>query len=108
MNRAEPRIVPPSELKLDSDTESNFTMFKRRCESYYVLSQLGDESDEYQRALLLYSMGSDVRRVVESSTSFQTEKSCTAILKISKQFCVGEKNVIQDRYLFNTRSQLPG
>lgn len=103
-----PRVAPPGELVLDSDRESNYQTFASRWDSYYVLSRLKDEEEEYQRALLLYTMGADAAKVVSSSEKFKDAKTCKLILEILQQYCVGEKNVIQERYTFNTRAQLPG
>ena len=106
--RTMPNIDPPSELILDNDREINFIKFRSRWQSYYVLSRLSNESEEFQRALLLYTAGSDATRVVESSELYANNQSCETILRVLEQYCVGERNIIHERYKFNSRSQLPG
>ena len=103
-----PRIDPPGELILDAHREGNFRKFKSRWRSFYVLARLSDEDEDYQRALLLYTMGAEAANVVESSEQYGVDQSCDTILTVLEQFCVGEKNVIHERYKFNSRSQLPG
>ena len=103
-----PRINPPSELHINSTKEDNFVRFKSRWQSFYVLSRLDRESQEYQCVLLLYTAGSDASRVVESSERYQEEKTCQAILGILQQYCVGDRYAIHERYKFKTRSQLTG
>ena len=103
-----PRIEPPGELVLNSERELNYTRFVSRWDSYYILSRLSEESEEYQRALLLYTVGPDASRVVESSASYQTDKSLKTILEVLRLYCVGERNVVHERYQFNTRIQKAG
>jgi hypothetical protein len=107
VSRNAPRIDPPSEITLDSEREHNFRRFKSRWDSFYILSRLSDETQEYQRALLLYTMGDEAARVVESSEKYKTDKSLVAILNVLEQYCIGESNIVHERYKFNTRNQLP-
>jgi hypothetical protein len=72
------------------------------------LSRLEQEADEYQSNLLLYTAGAEAARIVEASAQYAVDKSCTSILAILEQYCIGEKNVIHERYMFNTRVQLAG
>ena len=101
-----PRVDPPNELVLDNNREANFIKFRSRWKSFFVLSRLSDESEEYQRALLLYTAGADAARVVESSEPYATSQTCETILTVLEQYCVGERNIIHERYKFNSRSQL--
>ena len=107
VQRNAPRIEPPGEIVLDCERESNFRRFKSRWESYYILSRLGDEEVDYQRALLMYTMGDNAARVVESSDRYRTDRSLDAILEVLEQYCIGETNVVHERYKFNIRNQLP-
>ena len=105
--RNAPKIEPPGEIVLGSERELNFRRFKSRWQSYYILSRLSEEEEDYQRALLLYTVGDNAARVVESSHRYQTDKSLDAILQILEQYCIGETNIVHERYKFNTRCQLP-
>ena len=72
--RQMPRVDPPNELVLDNNREANFIKFRSRWKSFSVLSRLSDESEEYQRALLLYTAGADAARVVESLEPYATSQ----------------------------------
>ena len=63
------------------------------------------ETDEYRRVLLLYVLGDNGSRVVESSERYRTDKSLDAILNILEQYCIGESNVVHERYKSNSRNQ---
>jgi hypothetical protein len=108
VSAALPKVDPPGEINLTGDREENFRRFKSRWTSYAVLARLNNETEEFQRSLLLYCAGPEAARVVESSARYVTDKSCDAILQILEQYCVGERNVIHERYRFNSRNQRPG
>lgn len=108
VQRHTPRIEPPGELVLNNDRELNFDRFLSRWKPYYILSRLSEEPVEYQTALLLYTVGADAAKVVLNSAKCQADKSLKSILEILKQYCVGERNIVHERYRFNTRVQQPG
>jgi transposase InsO family protein len=106
VQRITPRIEPPNELVLNSERELSFRRFKSRWDSYYILSRLSEETVDYQRALLLYTLGDSAACVVENSDKYATDKSLKTILTVLEQYCVGERNVVHERFKFNIRSQL--
>ncbi|XP_067933332.1 uncharacterized protein [Watersipora subatra] len=107
VQRNAPRIEPPGEIVLDCERELNFRRFKSRWQSYYILSRLSEEKEDYQRALLLYTIGDNAARVVENSDKYTTDQSLNTILDILEQYCIGDRNIVHERYKFNVRNQLP-
>lgn len=65
---------------------------------------------EYQRELILYTVGTEAARVVESSARYSettdANKTCEHIMTILEQYCISERNAIHEKYKFNTRTQL--
>ena len=45
--------------------------------------------------------------MMETLARYATDRSCDSIITILQQHCIGDRNVIHNRYRFNTRAQLP-
>jgi len=54
----------------------------------FCMSRLLEESIDYQRALLLSTIGDDACRVEESSHRYENDQSLAAIIDILEQYCV--------------------
>ena len=105
LRRFVPKINPPEPINTSNETkEESFRRFKSQWTTYSLLSRVYNESEEYQSALLLYTVGPECQKVVESATN--APNTVEEILQVIEQYCCGDKNVIYERYMFNTRNQL--
>ena len=101
----QPSIDPPGAIDLSTDKEENFRHFVSRWKTFSVLTELDKRDQQYQTALLKYCVGVDCVKVVESDIGYDDSKSVKDILDILEQYCIGERNIIHERFVFNTISQ---
>jgi hypothetical protein len=98
------KIDPPGPIDVSCDREENFRKFKSRWENYAILTRLAEEKEEYQVALLEYVVGAECTKIIDAASL--TEKTTQKVLEVLEKYCVGDTNVIHERYVFNTRNQL--
>ena len=83
-----PRIDPPKPIDLTN---------------YCIPTKLTEEPADYQSALLLYTTGDDCSRIFENSGT--TDGSVQLILKVLESHCVGDTNIVFQRFKLNSRNQ---
>ena len=98
-----PRLDLPEPIDLTADREASFRRFRSRWTTYAKLTQLDAQPTEYQTSLLVYAVGADCAQLLESAGLDSAAPS--AILEHLSAHCIGERNVIYERYLFNRRAQ---
>ena len=105
LRRFLPKVNPPELINTSNEAkEESFRRFKSQWTTYSLLSRVDNESEEYQSALLLYTVGPECQKVVEYVTN--APNTVEEILQVIEQYCCGDKNIIYERYMFNTRNQL--
>ena len=100
------RVDPPKPIDLRENREENFRLFQSQWNNYAVLSRLSDEPEEYRVALLLYTIGRECEKIVETER-LQNPK-VDDIFRVLKNHCVRDPNVIYERFKFNSCSQAEG
>jgi len=102
------KVDPPKPIDLTNvdGREESFRNFSRRWATFTVVSKLGEEEDDYQAATLMYVMGEDAARLVEASN--EPKETCTEILAILENHCVGTQNELYNDYKFGSAMQLEG
>ncbi|XP_067943190.1 uncharacterized protein [Watersipora subatra] len=105
----QPVIQQPAAIDLLQDKEESYRSFVSSWKTFYILTELNKRPNEYQVAMLKHCVGVEAVKIIETSPQYE-EDSCKVddILKILHLYCVGERNVIHDRYLFNSTSQTEG
>ena len=101
--RGTQRIDPPKAINLKENHEENFRLFHSQWKQYSILTRLDQEAEEYRVALLLYTIGSDCAKIVETA---QLETPTTsAIFDVLQKHCVKDPNVVYQRFVFNSSKQ---
>ena len=103
----QPRIDPPGAIDLSSNKEENFRQFVSKWKTFSILTELDRRDQQYQTALLKYCVGAECVKVLEADASYDESKPVKHILEILEQFCIGDRNIIHERFVFNSISQAP-
>ena len=103
-------IRPPPPVCLDTNCAENWRYFKQKWLNYAVITNLANQSRQYQVALLLHVMGDQALKIYNGFNCATTEDnrsvhSVDEILAKFDQFAIGEINEIYERYVFNNRDQ---
>ena len=100
-------IRPPPPVCLDTNCAENWRYFKQKWLNYAVITNLANQSRQYQVALLLHVMGDQALEIYNGFNFATTEdnRSVDEILAKFDQFAIGEINEIYERYVFNNRNQ---
>ena len=70
-----------------------------------MLTELDKQLVEYQCAMLKFCVGADCVKVNGSNTTYSNSSSVDNILERLQAYCIRERNIIHDRYLFNSLTQ---
>ena len=98
-----PRVDPPKSVDLSRNREENFKLFKSQWRNYSILTRLEEESEEYQVALLLYTIGDSCAKIFE--TSSVTQRTVNSVFEVLEAHCVDDTNIVFQRFKFNSRNQ---
>ena len=100
-------IRPPPPVCLDTDCAENWCYFKQKWLNYAVITNLSNQSRQYQVALLLHVLGNHALKIYNGFNFASTEDNRTVaeILEKFDQFAIGEINEIYECYVFNNRNQ---
>lgn len=77
-------------------------------DAYEVVARLVEEPDEYiyRVAVFVTCLGKDALRIYNSLPfSSPADKKMSVLLELLDRYCLGESNVIYDRFIFNRRQQ---
>ena len=89
--------------ELSGNREENFKLFISQWKNYGILTRLVEESEDYQLALLLYTIGDSCAKIFENSSV--TERTVNSVFEVLEAHCVGETNIVFQRFKFNSRNQ---
>lgn len=102
-------ITPPGPLKINGEIADNWKTYKQIWENYSIITNLKNQSQEYQVALFLHCIGPDALKIY-NGLSFVNDDERKRLDKIFEKFdeyTIGEINETYERYVFNNRSQEP-
>lgn len=105
-----PTNIPfPAKLDLRGNIATNWRHFKRVWENYEIASRLKERNGELRVATLLtcYCLGAEALSVYDG-LKFESEedrRDIIKVLQVLEKFCIGQTNVIYERYTFNKREQ---
>ena len=98
--------LPPQLEVKTGNLAVNWKRFKRVWDNYEVASRLKLQ-DKAQRTATLYScIGVDALEIADG-LGIDKEEDIEVVLNKFQSFCIGETNVIYERYCFNKRAQEP-
>ena len=105
------QITPPKylDLKQRGEIAENWKLWKEKYNNYFVISRLDRETPEFQLAMFKHTIGDDALKVIKTFNYAEGENLsdwCVVMGKMEKH-CIGEVNVIYERYCFNMRDKLP-
>ena len=103
-------IRPPAPICMDDNLVENWRFFKQKWKNYAIITNLAQQSPQYQVALLLHVMGDQALKTYNGFqfTAGEDDRTVDEILKKFDEFAVGEVNETYERYLFNKRNQNDG
>lgn len=97
------QVSPPDKL---SFTTPNWTQWKKRFERYMSVSGLAEKSDQEKIDILVYVMGEESEEILVQFPQLPT--TYVGALKMFEDHFIPKKNVIFERYKFNSRAQRAG
>lgn len=103
-------IPKPLDLSNRSSAAENFQLWKTKFQDFCILTQLNNESKEYQMALFRQSVGDEALKAIQRF-KFDPNEDPTdwrTIMNKLEDLCRGERNETYERYRFFTRSQQEG
>jgi hypothetical protein len=104
------QIPLPAPLNINSNLPVDWKRFKGQWANYVKAAKLNVEPKDRQAAILLACIGSNAYTVY-TTFQFENKDDCDDPEKLCQAFeryCVGELNVVYERYVFNRRQQEPG
>ncbi|XP_031328603.1 uncharacterized protein LOC116159695 [Photinus pyralis] len=100
---------PPEPLHLDGNISDNWRKFEQQFQIFIEATELDQKSEAKQLAVLLNLVGNDGLDLYNSFTLTEAErKSLKSVLKKFAEYCSPKKNVIFERYRFNSIVQKEG
>ena len=100
----------PSALQLKGNSSVNWKRFRQAWDNYEIAVRLKTLDKEFRTATLLTCIGQEALDIYDGLV-FDEEaykKDIDIVLQKLEEYCVGNKNEIYERYLFNKRDQAAG
>jgi hypothetical protein len=105
-------IRPPQSLQLGNNDNiaENWKLFKQKWRNYSIIANTQAQSNEYQVALFLNTLGDPALKVYNGFVFTSTEENRTVNEIITKfdEYAIGTVNATYERFLFNQRKQNDG
>ena len=103
-------IRPPQAFVMDSNVTENWKLFKQKWRNYSIITNLSRQTEQYQVALLLHTLGDDALRAYNGFSFVTTDENRTVdeILVKFDTFAIGKVNETYERFVFNKRDQKEG
>lgn len=109
------QIPAPSPMSVKGDVAENWKDFENSWEYYVIATDLrskldNDEGKEIVAATLCTVMGADCKRIMNSlpSLSAADKKDPAKIVQELKKHFIPQRNVLYERFVFNSAVQKPG
>ena len=100
----------PPRLELSGNVAENWKKWKQRWESFEIASRLVDQENKYRVATFITCVGDDAIEIYNALPFEQEEdkQNMSKVLELMERHCIGQTNVIYERYCFNNRNQESG
>ena len=102
-------IHPPSHLDVKENIAENWKTFKQAWSNYAIIMNIHQQLETFKVALFLHCIGPEALKIFNgmSFDNAQEKEKLENILKKFDEFTIGETNETYERYMFNSRNQLP-
>ena len=103
-------VPHPQHLNVSGNLASQWKKWKQIWDSYEIVTGLNQKDTAYRVATFITCIGPDAIEIY-NGLAFENEGDNQDIEKVIELFnkhCVGEQNVIYERYIFNNRAQEQG
>lgn len=100
----------PSRLNLAGNISENWKKWKQVWDSFEIASRLNQQEDKYRVATFITCIGTEALEVY-NGLPFENEEDknvMNTVLELMERHCIGQTNVIYERYCFNNRKQESG
>ena len=100
----------PSRLDTRGNIAENWKRWKQVWDSFEIASRLNQQENQIRVATFITCIGSDALEVY-NSLPFEREDDkmvMSKVLELMEKHCIGQTNVIYERYCFNNRNQENG
>ena len=103
-------IPTPPKLEMRGNLSQNWKRWKMMWDSYEVLARIDPEDMRYRMAGFITYTGPEALKVYEGLPfrSNEEKQDISKVLELMGMYCLGETNVIYERYIFNNRMQQDG
>ncbi|KAL9976621.1 hypothetical protein ACROYT_G013943 [Oculina patagonica] len=100
----------PNRLDMSGNISENWKKWKQVWDSFEIASRLNEQENKYRVATFITCIGSEALEVY-NGLPFEREEDkqmMSKVLELMKKHCIGQTNVIYERYCFNNRNQESG
>ena len=97
----------PSRLDTRGNIAENWKRWKQVWDSFEIASRLNQQENQVREATFITCIGSDALEVY-NSLPFESDEDkmiMSKVLELMEKHCIGQTNVIYERYCFNNRNQ---
>ncbi|XP_037813721.1 uncharacterized protein LOC119604894 [Lucilia sericata] len=102
-------VKPVSSLIIEGNVAENWRKFKQNFEIFLEAADLSGEPDQRKVAVLLNAVGEDGLELFQTfNLSSENKKKYQEVLAAFENFCVPEKRIVYERFLFFSRNQKDG
>ena len=100
----------PPKFNTDGDVASEWRRWKQVWNSYEIVTGLHTQPAAYRTATFITCIGPDALEIFNGLpfTTDEEKNDIETVLELFEKHCVGETNVIYERYVFNNRVQEAG
>lgn len=98
-------VQAPAEFNFSQPQQ--WPQWRKRFERYMSVSGFGKKSDKEKLDMLVYLMGNEAEEILLQQNVSGTDTYAEILTKFDKHF-IPQRNVIFERYKFNSRIQRPG
>ncbi len=103
-------IPPPPKLELKGDLAHNWKRWRQIWDSFEVMTRINQGNQGFRLAAFITYVGPEALDIY-NGLPFETPEDAQnmdTVLTLMQKHCLGETNVIYERYIFNNRMQLDG
>ncbi|XP_048257542.1 uncharacterized protein K02A2.6-like [Haliotis rufescens] len=101
-------IPPPPRLELKGNLAQNWKRWRQIWDSFEVMARIDANDHKYRLASFITYIGPEALDIYNGLPyeSEEDKENMDTVLTLMERHCLGETNVIYERYIFNQRSQM--
>ena len=101
-------VPPPGRLELKGNLSENWKKWKQVWDAYETVTKLNVKESKFRVATFITCFCPDALEEVHNGLPFRSDEEkqdINVVLNLRKSHCIGQTNVIYERYKFNNRKQ---